>query len=111
MEPSGKMYNDFRLNKDNKPHNACINTGATVLCALFYPEAGSSEKFKNCLNRFSELAGSELGFDQEAYLQAASEPEAYRALAYYMASSGALPSQNSIEDCVDFYFQSKQNCK
>lgn len=85
MEPSGKMFNDFTLNQHNKPHNACIDSGGMVLCALFHPHSGTSERFKMLFKSISELAGeSKLGFNQEFYLTLVQNSYVNRALAYYM---------------------------
>lgn len=73
-EKEHKTVESTKEKKRSVPYNAVINGGAITMCTLFQPHAGSSEKFKNCLTRFSELAGSELGFDQEYYLKQASKP-------------------------------------
>lgn len=105
-EPSGSYFNAFTLNADNKPHNACVNTGAIVMCSQFEPLKQSSERFRTLLGGVSDLAGAKCGFSQAVYLSEKATAMRNFALAHYMASNGALTKNSKqINDSLDFYFQ------
>jgi glutaminase len=105
-EPSGSYFNAFTLNGQNRPHNACVNTGAIVMCNLFEPNKQSSERFRALLGGVSDLAGAKCGFSQAVYLSEKATAMRNFALAHFMASNGALTKDSKqINDSLDFYFQ------
>ncbi|KAL0490929.1 hypothetical protein AKO1_009802 [Acrasis kona] len=106
MEPSGAAFNSFTLNSENKPHNACINAGAIVVCGLMYPELSVAERFKKLNTEFSAfLGGEKAGFNQSVYLSEKDTAHRNKALSYFMASNGAFPKNVDIDETLDFYLQ------
>lgn len=105
-EPSGVEFNAFTLNREHKPHNACINAGSIVICGLFKTKDTSSQKFKKFTSKLEEYAGGmQVAFNQAVYLSEKETANRNYALAYFMASQGSLPKYIPIKDTLDFYFQ------
>jgi glutaminase A len=105
-EPSGRRFNDFSLNDDNKPHNPLINAGAIMTSSLFRPELNLSKRFSQLRQGISAIAGDmKIGFSQAVYLS--ERDTAYRnfALANYMKSQEAFPKGCDILEATDFYLQ------
>ena len=44
-EPSGQAFNELTLNKDGKPHNPLINSGAIMTSALIKNQSPLAERF------------------------------------------------------------------
>lgn len=114
-EPSGVSFNAFTLNSEDKPHNACINSGAIMVSALYYPHLPPSERFNRFSEKISELTGDEKpGFGLSVFLSEKQTAHANFALAHFMASKGRFPEGASIDNALDFYFQScstELNCR
>lgn len=105
-EPSGVSFNAFTLNSEDKPHNACINSGAIMVSALYYPEVLPSERFNRFSEKISELTGDEKpGFGLSVFLSEKQTAHANYALAHFMASKGRFPEGASIDNALDLYFQ------
>eukprot|EP01080_Neovahlkampfia_damariscottae_P004838 gene4838-8423_t len=105
-EPSGVAFNAFTLNKQNKPHNSCINAGAIVVSGSYHVELKTAEKFKRVLKNLSDYAGgAKIGFDQAVYLSERETAYNNNALAYFMSSKNGFPPGCSVQDALDFYFQ------
>lgn len=128
VEPSGRAFNEFVLDRKNKPHNPMINAGAIVSCSLIRQGDSSSTRFAYLLKRFSDFAGgAKIGFDQATYLSEKDTADRNYALAYYMVSGadafillhgvliivnmmrqhehGVFPPTANINDTLEFYFQ------
>jgi glutaminase len=106
MEPSGVAFNSFSLNAENKPHNACINSGAIVVTGIMYPGLSIAARFKQLSKEFSRyVGGDKVGFSQSVYLSEKDTANRNRALAYFMASKGVFPPAIDIEETIDFYLQ------
>lgn len=114
-EPSGASFNAFTLNAEDKPHNACINSGAIVVSALYYPELMPADRFNMLSDKLSELTGDEKpGFGLSVFLSEKQTAHTNFALAHFMASKGRFPHDTSIENALDFYFQmcsTELNCR
>lgn len=105
-EPSGSLYNSFTLNEHKKPHNPVVNTGAIAMCSMYGDKATPSSRFKSLLMGINEFVGEQkVGFSQTVYLSEKATANRNFALAYYMASQGAIPRTCNIQDTMDFYFQ------
>eukprot|EP01112_Ceratiomyxa_fruticulosa_P011898 TRINITY_DN3274_c0_g3_i1.p1 TRINITY_DN3274_c0_g3~~TRINITY_DN3274_c0_g3_i1.p1 ORF type:complete len:607 (+),score=113.71 TRINITY_DN3274_c0_g3_i1:134-1954(+) len=106
QEPSGVAFNAFTLNKNKKPHNPLINSGAIMVAGLYKPELSLSQRFRKLTEGFSEMAGGfKIGFNQSVYLSEKSCAHRNFALAHFMAAEDAFPESANILEAVDFYFQ------
>lgn len=114
-EPSGVSFNAFTLNAEDKPHNACINAGAIVVSALYYPNLMPADRFNMLSDKLSELTGDEKpGFGLSVFLSEKQTAHTNFALAHFMAAKGRFPHDASIDDALDFYFQmcsTELNCR
>lgn len=114
-EPSGVSFNAFTLNSEDKPHNACINAGAIVVSALYYPQFMPADRFNMFSDKLSELVGNEKpGFGLSVFLSEKQTAHTNFALAHFIASKGRFPEEVTIEDALDFYFQmcsTELNCR
>eukprot|EP01112_Ceratiomyxa_fruticulosa_P017015 TRINITY_DN522_c0_g1_i1.p1 TRINITY_DN522_c0_g1~~TRINITY_DN522_c0_g1_i1.p1 ORF type:complete len:573 (-),score=121.31 TRINITY_DN522_c0_g1_i1:153-1871(-) len=106
QEPSGVAFNAFTLNKNKKPHNPCVNSGAIMVASLYQSDLQLSKRFKSLTESYSELSGGEkIGFSQSVYLSEKNCAHRNFALAHFMASEGGFPPNTDILEAVDFYFQ------
>ena len=106
-EPSGVAFNAFTLNKDNVPHNACINSGAMMTASLFHAHLPLADRFKKLTSGFADLAGRQkVRFNQAVYLSEKNTAHRNFALAYFMKRFNAFPEHVNFLEAVDFYFQS-----
>eukprot|EP01112_Ceratiomyxa_fruticulosa_P002692 TRINITY_DN1286_c0_g1_i2.p1 TRINITY_DN1286_c0_g1~~TRINITY_DN1286_c0_g1_i2.p1 ORF type:complete len:607 (+),score=115.69 TRINITY_DN1286_c0_g1_i2:182-2002(+) len=106
QEPSGVAFNAFTLNKNKKPHNPLINSGAIMVCSLYKSDLNLSKRFRSLTEAYTELAGGEkIGFSQSVYLSEKNCAHRNFALAHFMAAEGAFPVNANILEAVDFYFQ------
>jgi glutaminase len=114
-EPSGVSFNAFTLNSEDKPHNACINAGAIIVSALYYPQLNPADRFNMLSDKLSDLTGDEKpGFGLSVFLSEKQTAHANFALAHFMAAKGRFPQDVSIENALDFYFQmcsTELNCR
>ncbi|XP_040578075.1 glutaminase liver isoform, mitochondrial isoform X3 [Lepeophtheirus salmonis] len=110
QEPSGKMFNELSLDKNNKPHNPLLNSGAimssAILLNLIHPEMKMSEKFDYVLEYLRKMAGGEsIGFNNSVFLSERDTADRNYALAYYMKEKKCFPKGFELQNCLDFYFQ------
>ena len=107
-EPSGRKFNSFQLDKNNKPHNPMINAGAIMISSLIEPKKEPSERFdliKTYLNRMAGGTGF-FGFDNSVYLSEQTHADRNKALAYHMNEFKAFPKGTDLDKTLSFYFQS-----
>jgi len=107
-EPSGVAFNAFTLNHEKKPHNACINAGAMVTCALYHPEKRPGERYKEIEAYLERLGGNvEVSFNQSVYLSERDTAHTNFALANYMCAKGSFPTKtmSELNESLNFYFQ------
>lgn len=69
-EPSGQSFNELTLNKEGKPHNPLINSGAIMTSSLIKNNCESSERFEHVMDIWSRLSGGieKIGFNNPVYL-------------------------------------------
>jgi glutaminase len=109
-EPSGLNFNELRLNKDGKPHNPCINSGAILCCSLILPEASAEERFDYLTSVWTRLSGGVApSFNNETFLGEQATADRNVTLAYMMKEKRAFPdavnkSANALTDVLNFYF-------
>ena len=89
VEPSGEAFNQISLDKENRPKNPMINSGAITTHSLI-PITDSQSSAEILRAFMSELAGRELGFDEQVY--ASEIKTAYRNLSigYMLRTVGIL---------------------
>ena len=110
FEPSGRSFNEFVLNKNNKPHNPLINSGAIMVASFLYPECEPSEQFENVKHFYESLSGNigKIGFDNSVFLSEKRHADRNISLAYYMRENGSFynnPTPNKLSEILDLYFQ------
>ena len=108
QEPSGKKFNELTLNDDKKPHHPLINSG-TIACAalLLHRRAHSmSACFEEVMRTWRRCtADHQVGYDNTIYLSERSTADRNFCLAYLMKEHHVFPSDVTIHDALDFYFQ------
>ena len=69
-EPSGQAFNELTLNKDGKPHNPLINSGAIMTSSLIRNQKEPSDRFEDVMNIWERLSGGiyKIGFNNCVYL-------------------------------------------
>eukprot|EP00096_Caligus_rogercresseyi_P012417 TRINITY_DN519_c0_g1_i1.p1 TRINITY_DN519_c0_g1~~TRINITY_DN519_c0_g1_i1.p1 ORF type:complete len:599 (+),score=132.84 TRINITY_DN519_c0_g1_i1:61-1857(+) len=110
-EPSGRMFNEIVIDRNGKPHNPMINSGAimsvAILLNLVKPEMNMSDKFEYLYQFFKKMAGYEfVGFDNSIFISERDSADRNNSLAYFMRVNNCFPSgDHNIQDILDFYFQ------
>lgn len=110
-EPSGRNFNEICLDRDNKPHNPMLNSGAIMSCGLLLelmePKSSLAEKYDFLLQSMQKLAGNEsIGFNNAVFLSERETADRNFAMGYYMKENNCFPDQLDLHDCLDLYFQS-----
>jgi glutaminase len=73
---------------------------------MYGEQSTPSSRFKSLLKGVNDFVGDQkIGFSQTVYLSEKATANRNFALAYYMASQGALQKHVDIQDTMDFYFQ------
>tara|TARA_B110000208_G_scaffold187405_1_gene245345 strand:+ start:30 stop:1598 length:1569 start_codon:yes stop_codon:yes gene_type:complete len=111
-EPSGQSFNELLLNKDGKPHNPLINSGAIMTASLIKKHYTQSEKFEHIINIWSDLCGGlyKIGFNNPVYLSEKNTADRNFALAYFMKEINnkkkvGFPENININEVLELYFQ------
>eukprot|EP00117_Sycon_ciliatum_P002988 scpid34059/ scgid7971/ Glutaminase liver isoform, mitochondrial; L-glutaminase; L-glutamine amidohydrolase len=108
QEPSGQAFNTMLLNKDGKPHNPMVNSGAIVLCSLMKPELETAAKFDWLQSQYLRLtAGEFVGFDNSTFQSEKQTADRNFALGYFLKEKGAFPKSENFDlaTTLEFYFQ------
>uniref|UniRef100_A0A914W3A5 glutaminase n=1 Tax=Plectus sambesii TaxID=2011161 RepID=A0A914W3A5_9BILA len=107
QEPSGRFFNEICLDKNNKPHNPMVNSGAIVVTSLIKQESHVSDRFNYVLDQYKKLAAGEyVGFNNAVFLSERDVADRNCALAYLMKHCKCFPETTlSITDILDFYSQ------
>ncbi|ESO83195.1 hypothetical protein LOTGIDRAFT_133855 [Lottia gigantea] len=105
-EPSGRQFNEIKLNADDKPHNPMINAGAIVLCSLLKQGSNLADRFDYTSEMFKKLAGNEhISFNNSVFLSERETADRNFALAYYLREYKCFPKGTHVMETLDFYFQ------
>ena len=105
-EPSGKSFNNFELNSENKPHNPLINAGAIMAASLVKNNEKSDTRYDYIINEWKKLLNNdEISFDNSIYLSEKNSANRNYALSYLMMEKGIFPENTSIEETLQLYFQ------
>ena len=67
VEPSGDAFNSIRLNSENRPFNAMVNSGAITCSGLIYKAEGR-DAFECIRESLSRFAGRQLSVDNAVFL-------------------------------------------
>jgi glutaminase len=102
VEPSGDAFNSIRLNADNHPFNAMVNSGA-IACSGLIREAkgdGAFEYIRQALGRF---AGRDLGVDEAVFASENATGDRNRAIAYLLRNSSVI--KDNVDAVLEVYFR------
>ena len=111
-EPSGQAFNELTLNKDGKPHNPLINSGAIMTSSLIKYKSPLAERFEHITNIWTRLSGGiyKIGFNNSVYLSEKETADRNYALAYFMKERNeektiGFPDDTNLETTLELYFQ------
>ena len=111
-EPSGQSFNELTLNKEGKPHNPLINSGAIMTSSLIQNNLSLAERFEYITNVWTRLSGGiyKIGFSNPVYLSEKATADRNYALAYFMKETNetkkvGFPENTDLEDTLSLYFQ------
>ncbi|MGK0266238.1 MAG: glutaminase [Maricaulis sp.] len=106
-EPSGQGFNELTLNRDNRPHNPMINSGAIMCSAMIRPGRPVAERFDMLMRFWNSAVGSgACSFDEAVYTSEKGTADRNFALARLMDSHGVFPEGSIVERALDLYFRS-----
>lgn len=105
-EPSGRGFNELSLNKEHKPHNPMINSGAIATCSLIRKDEPIADRFDHVMRQWARLAGDqEAGFNNSVYLSERQTGDRNFALGYFMKEKRVFPPGTDLLTTLEFYFQ------
>ncbi len=105
-EPSGRGFNELTLNKDHKPHNPMINSGAIATLSLVQAQAPTGDRFDAIIDFWTQLAGGERpGFSNSVYLSERQSADRNFALGYFMREKKVFRDDVNLLETLEFYFQ------
>ena len=111
-EPSGQAFNELTLNKDGKPHNPLINSGAIMTSSLIKNTSPLAERFEYIMDVWTKLSGGiyKIGFNNSVYLSEKETADRNYALAYFMKETNeqkkiGFPEDTELENTLELYFQ------
>ena len=111
-EPSGQAFNELTLNKDGKPHNPLINSGAIMTSSLIKHTSPLAERFEYIMDVWTKLSGGiyKIGFNNSVYLSEKETADRNYALAYFMKETNeqkriGFPEDTHLESTLELYFQ------
>lgn len=111
-EPSGQSFNELLLNKEGKPHNPLINSGAIMTTSLIKKELNISERFEYIIDVWTKLAGNlyKIGFNNPVYLSEKNTADRNFALAYFMKEINddkkiGFPENTNLTETLELYIQ------
>lgn len=111
-EPSGQSFNELTLNKNGKPHNPLINSGAIMTSSLIKQELPLAERFEYIIDIWKKLSGGiyKIGFNNSVYLSEKGTADRNYALAYFMKETNGqkkigFPENTNLDNTLELYFQ------
>jgi glutaminase len=112
-EPSGQDFNSILLDKNDKPHNPMLNSGAIITASLLInslkKEMSLDEKFDHLKSYLKRIAGGEfVGFNKSVFLSELEANDRNYAMGYYMKEKRCFPNdeKEQFENAMKLYFQS-----
>jgi glutaminase len=102
VEPSGEPFNSIRLNADNHPFNAMVNSGAITCSGLIHQAKGRGalEFIRQALSRF---AGRDLAVDEAVFASESLTGDRNRAIGYLLRNSAVI--KDDVNAVLDVYFR------
>ena len=110
-EPSGRGFNAYVLQADNRPHNPMINAGAIMCASLIQRGLPTFKRFRHVAECWRALTGGPSPrFDAYMAMEEDRTGDRNRALAYMMKNEGAFPGGEDFEDSdlrasLELYFK------
>ena len=111
-EPSGQAFNELLLNKQGKPHNPLINSGAIMTTSLIKGDKSSAERYEYINGVWEDLSANiyKIGFNNPVYLSEKDTADRNFALAYFMKETNdkkkvGFPEGTKINETLELYFQ------
>src|SRR5258708_8400128 len=102
VEPSGDAFNSIRLNADNHPFNAMVNSGA-IACSGLIREAKCDDAFEYIREALSRFAGRDLGVDDAVFASESATGDRNRAIAYLLRNSSVI--KDDVDAVLEVYFR------
>jgi glutaminase len=101
-EPTGNAFNTISVDAQGRPFNPMVNAGAILTTSMVARDATESG-FAEVLAGLSAFAGRQLSVDERVYGSECATGDRNRAIAYLLASVGALPGD--VETILAAYFR------
>src|SRR5712691_4222539 len=102
VEPSGDAFNSIRLNADNHPFNAMVNSGA-IACSGLIREAKGDDAFEYIRQALGRFAGRDLGVDEAVFASENATGDRNRAIAYLLRNSSVI--KDDVDAVLEVYFR------
>jgi len=102
VEPSGDAFNSIRLDADNHPFNAMVNSGA-IACSGLIREAKGDGAFEYIRQTLGRFAGRDLGVDEAVFASESATGDRNRAIAYLLRNSSVI--KDDVDAVLEVYFR------
>jgi len=103
-EPSGQSFNELTLNKDQRPHNPMLNSGAVLCASMLNSQKPMSERFERLAGVIGSLTGGAApGFSYSTFRSERETADRNFALAHYMREVNAVPEGADIFEALDLW--------
>lgn len=105
-EPSGYGFNKITLDKENRPHNPMINSGAIMNMSLIQSKKTSKERLEHILKAWeNSTAGIRPTFNQEVFLSEKEHAHQNFCLAYFMQENQSFPKDTDLLATLNLYMK------